>query len=78
MSKEGSGWQKSNDNHMTTIADNDKWQERAVDDKGRNKEGKGSKAMATAIKVVGWQRGQEQQGNGIGDKGGVRIYDLAT
>jgi hypothetical protein len=39
----GSGWQESIEDHMTMTAGNDKRQERAADDEGSNKEGKGGK-----------------------------------
>jgi hypothetical protein len=37
-----------------------------------DKEGKGGKAMATEIRVVGNEEGDgDEEGNGIGNKGGV-------
>ncbi len=73
-SKAGSGWQESIDNHTTTMAGDNKWWEYATDDEGKdsNKEGKGGKGMAKAIRVTGDEKGKgNKEGNGIIDKGGV-------
>jgi hypothetical protein len=56
-SKVGGGWQESIDDHTTTTAGNDKRRERAVDDEGSNKEGKGGKGDGDYNKVGVQQRG---------------------
>ncbi len=38
-----------------------------MDDEGSNKEGKGIKAMETAIKVAG-----DKEGSDVGNKGGIQ------
>jgi hypothetical protein len=44
-----------------------------MDDEGSNKEGKGGKAMATAIKVAGKEEDKgNKEGNGVSKEGGVQ------
>ncbi len=66
-SKAGGGWQESNNDHTTTTAGNNEWRVHAADDEGSNKEGKGIKTMAMAIRVVG-----DKEGNGISNKSGMQ------
>jgi hypothetical protein len=61
-SKAGGGWQESDNIHTTTMVGNDKQQERAADDKGSNKEGKGGKGYGDCNEGGGQQRRQGQQG----------------
>jgi hypothetical protein len=43
-----------------------------VDDEGCNEEGKGGKAMATVIKMVGNKEGKgDKKGNDVDNKGGM-------
>jgi hypothetical protein len=67
VSKLGGGWHESNDNHTTTMAGDNKWWSHVANDKGIDKEGKGGKAMAMAIRVAG-----DEGGHGVGNEGGVQ------
>ncbi len=53
MSKAGSGWQESIDNHMSTTTGKDKQQEHAADDEGNNKEDEGGKGAGDGNEGAG-------------------------
>jgi hypothetical protein len=62
VSKAGGGWQGSINNHTTMTTGDDEQQERAVNDEGSNKGGKGGKGDGDGDKGGGQQRGQGRQG----------------
>jgi hypothetical protein len=70
----GSDWQESIKDHTAMTASGNEWWERAVDDEGSNKMGKGDKAMAmtTAIMMVGDKEGKgNKEGDSISNEGGM-------
>jgi hypothetical protein len=62
MPKAGGGWQESVDDHTATTVGDSERRERARDDEGNDKDGKGSKGDGNNKEGAGQQGGRGWQG----------------